>query len=97
MCDLNDVESKSHFLLYCMLYDFRAFGAILKRNPKMFYWSDEEKLSWMFFIFLNVLISFFKPGKESETVCVSTINWYLHTYLFIYLHVYLLPVSFGKI
>lgn len=35
---------------------FRAFGAILKRNPKMFFWSDEEKLSWMFLIFLDVLI-----------------------------------------
>ncbi len=40
MCDLNDVESEFHFLLYCTLYDdFREcqFNDILQRSPDMFY------------------------------------------------------------
>ncbi len=51
MCDLNDVESESHFLLYCALYanlTKSLFSAILQRNPETFYWSDEEKLKWLF-------------------------------------------------
>ncbi len=70
MCDLNDVESESHFLLYCTLYDDLReclFNDILQRNPDMFYWSDEEKLKWLFdFDIFGLAIFISKAWKRRQ-------------------------------
>ena len=51
MCDLLQIETESHFLLYCTKYeDLRIawFQRILNRAPEVFWYSDYIKLEWLF-------------------------------------------------
>ena len=51
MCELDEVESESHFLLYCTKYDDLRevlFHEIYGQNPEIFWCSDEQKLEWLF-------------------------------------------------
>ena len=51
MCVLDEIESESHFLLYCTKYDDLRevlFHEIYGQNPDIFWCSDEQKLEWLF-------------------------------------------------
>ena len=51
MCELDEVESESHFHLYCTKYDdlrWVLFHETYGQNPEIFWCSDEQKLEWLF-------------------------------------------------
>lgn len=47
MCELDEVESESHFLLYCTKYDDLR-EVFYGQNPEIFWCSDEQNLEWLF-------------------------------------------------
>ncbi len=73
MCDLNGVESETHFLLHCTLYDD------LRECPFMIFYNliqicsiGRMRKSWngcLILIFLDLQILFLKLGKEGKTGC----------------------------
>ena len=51
LCELNEVENESHFLLYCPLYDelrTPIFPEMSVKNPEMFWCSDDDRMGWLF-------------------------------------------------
>ena len=51
ICELNEVENESHFLLYCPLYDelrTPLFTEMCVKYPEMFWCSDDDRMDWLF-------------------------------------------------
>ena len=51
LCELNNIENESHFILYCLLFDelrTLIFTEMSVKNPEMFWCSDDDRMDWLF-------------------------------------------------
>lgn len=51
LCELGEIESETHFVLYCPRYDDLRnllFGKLFVQKPEIFWISDDDKMKWLF-------------------------------------------------
>ncbi len=73
LCELNEVESESHFLLYCPLHDelrTPLFTEMSVKNPEIFWCSDDDRMDWLFNFNVFKLAHFVSEAWKKRQDCL---------------------------